>query len=75
MGIDDESYLREILRDIGKLRLRGKRFLYIINASISSKRAKYIKTFFESTPLYTIEIKKCQSCKNTYDIIIGWSHV
>ncbi len=65
-----ESYLNGILKEIERKKAKGKNCLYRISHELSKDVAVYINNYFIKSPNYDIEMKKCATCTNTYDIII-----
>jgi len=68
--INRESYLQGLLDEIERAKANGKRSVYRISTKISPDIAKYVENYFKNNLSYTIEIKFCRNCKNTYDIVI-----
>jgi len=68
--INRETYLQGLLDEIERAKINGKKSVYRINTKISPDIAGYVENYFKSNPSYIIEIKFCQNCKNTYDIVI-----
>jgi hypothetical protein len=70
MKTDKDAYLIELQKEIARLKDSGKKCLYRINDNVSENVISYVKAHFAKLPGYTLDIKKCWRCKNTWDIII-----
>lgn len=66
----NEKYLQSVLNEIERLKQKGVHTLYRINDKIADETAIYVKNYIQKQQGYQIEIKKCMSCKKTWDIII-----
>lgn len=51
---------------------RGIRTVYRINDKISNSEASSARAFFNEEPLYMIEMRKCQSCNGTWDVVLTY---
>lgn len=66
-----EKWLEEIESQIIVLKEKGRKHHYLIMETMTSKTANQIKK--ELSKNYTVEIKKCMSCINKWDIVISWT--
>jgi hypothetical protein len=66
------EWIKELTEDIIRLKNKGRKKLYLISAEMNTETANGIEKHF-SDQGYSVETKKCQSCKNNWDIIIDWS--
>lgn len=64
--MSDNSYLLKILNEIKV----NKKHIYKINELVSDKDVEALKIYFSDKPEYSVDFRKCLSCKNTWDIII-----
>lgn len=67
---DQFLYMEDVLSEIQEAKNNGRSGIYRINHEISDTVANYVKAYFLNNPAYRVEIKKCQSCRNTWDIMI-----
>lgn len=67
---EQETYLQKTLKEIDRLKSNNRKILFKASEKISDSIALYVKDYFEKQHGYTIEMKKCMSCKNSWDIII-----
>lgn len=66
------EWIRELEEDIVRLKSAGRKTLYVISGEMTSEIAKGVIKYFEDAG-YTVESKKCFSCKNNWDVIIQWT--
>lgn len=64
--MNSNEYLLKILDE---LKINNGR-IYKINENITDIEANVVRSYFLDKPEYYVELKKCLSCKNTWDIII-----
>ncbi len=67
-----QEWITELTEDIIRLRNAGRKTLYLISAEMNTETANGVVKHF-SDQGYTVESKKCQSCKNSWDIILQWT--
>jgi len=67
-----QEWITELTEDIIRLKNAGRKTLYLISAEMNTETANGIVKYF-SDQGYSLESKKCASCKNNWDIIIKWS--
>ena len=70
---EEEKYLNELLSEIDRAKEKGKKTIFRISDKVPDSTIGYVKSYFSANPNpeITTEFKKCQSCTNTWDIIIG----
>ena len=67
--VNGQTYLQKLLEEIERKKAQNKTGVYRIDERITDETADILKQHFAGTS-YRVEIKKCTSCKNTYDILI-----
>ena len=67
---NEEKYLQGILNEIERIKARNGRTLYRINDKITKRVARSVDRYFRNTSDYYIEMKRCATCTNEWDIII-----
>lgn len=68
--ISEEEYLQGILAEIETARGKKSRGIFRINARIPDSYAQRIKKHFAGNPHYDVELRKCKTCRKTWDILI-----
>jgi len=68
-AVSSEKYIEGLLAEIVRLKTRDLHTLYRINDKMTKPVSVAVSQYFSESP-YTIEIKKCARCSNSYDIII-----
>lgn len=68
--MDENEYIQHLLSEIEVAKNKKLKGLFKINEQISSSTADAIKRYFKGNPEYSVELRKCKSCKNVWDIII-----
>lgn len=66
------EWVLEIDAKIERLKESGKKYYYSIDAEMTWETADALWKKYRAQG-YSIEVKKCKSCSNKYDVIIGWS--
>lgn len=67
-----QEWITELTEDIVRLKNVGRKTLYLISAEMTNAIATGVVNHFKEAG-YTVESKKCSSCKNSWDIIIQWT--
>ena len=70
MITNSEEYVAGLEREISYIKSKGKRYLYRPAEELHPSVAKDIEIYFMAREWYNLEMKKCQSCLNQYEIII-----
>lgn len=70
MITDVDLYIKGLIEEADRIKASGKRFLYRPNEELSYTVVQYTIIYFQNNSAYRLEMKKCASCKNTYEIII-----
>ena len=65
-----EEYFQGIVDHLARLEEKKIRYLYRINEKVPDEYIRGLIRHFSTTDKYSIETKKCMSCKNTWDVII-----
>ena len=68
-AVSSGKYINGLLAEIERLKKNGRQALYRINDGMTKPVAVAVADYFSKAP-YTIDIKKCARCTNSYDIII-----
>jgi hypothetical protein len=63
-------YIRGLDNEIFRLQEKGKRFLYRPDEKLDEDTVQEIRLAFGDTSKYILEMKKCVSCLNSWDITI-----
>lgn len=66
------EWITELTEDIIRLKNVGRKTLYLISAEMTTEIANGVTKHFKEIG-YSVESKKCRSCKNNWDIIIQWT--
>lgn len=66
------EWIIELTEDIIRLKNVKRKTLYLISAEMTTDTAKAVVKHFKDEG-YSVESKKCLSCKNSWDIIIQWT--
>ena len=66
-----QEWITELTEDIIRLKGAGRKTLYLISAEMNNETATAIENYFKEQG-YSVESKKCRSCKNNWDVIISW---
>lgn len=66
------EWITELTEDIVRLKNVNRKTLYLISAEMNTDTAKGIEEHFLKIG-YGVEIRKCLSCKKSWDLIISWT--
>lgn len=66
------EWITELTEDIIRLKNVNRKTLYLISAEMNTDIATAVVKHFKDEG-YSVESKKCLSCKNSWDIIIQWT--
>ncbi len=66
------EWIAELTNDIARLKGVNRKTLFLISAEMTNEIATAVVKHFKDVG-YTVESKKCSSCKNSWDIIIQWT--
>lgn len=69
-----QEWIAEIESDISRLKAAGRKTLYLISAEMDTKTANGVIGYFTKQG-YVLEVRKCNSCNNSYDIIMSWENL
>lgn len=65
------EWIEELESDIIRHKGYGRKTLYLISAEMNTETANgIVKHFLDQG--YSVESKKCASCKNNWDLILQW---
>ncbi len=67
-----QEWITELTEDIIRLKEHGRKTLYLISAEMNTETANVIEKYFLDQG-YSVEIKKCSSCINKWDVILQWT--
>jgi len=67
-----DEWVSEIESHISNLKNRERKTLYLISAEMLQETSKVVEIHFTELG-YTVDIRKCNQCTNTFDIIIQWN--
>lgn len=67
-----EEFISEIEKDISSLKLKGRKWYYQINAEMTLEIMEKVEFHFKQLG-YITDFRRCFSCKNNVDVIIGWN--
>jgi hypothetical protein len=68
-----DEWISEIEDSIITLSELGRKTYYAISAEMTKHIANRVSLHFSSNEKYSVEVNRCNSCTNKYDIIITWS--
>lgn len=66
------EWITELTEDIVRLKSVNRKTLYLISAEMTTDIATAVVKHFKDAG-YTVESKRCLTCKNSWDIIIQWT--